>query len=90
MQDGDCSYEIKRQLLLGRKAMTNVDSILKRRDITLLTKAGLVGLQRKLSTIELMFLNCGAGENSRKSLGVQGEPTSPSLRKSVLNIHWKD
>ena len=36
--DGDCSHEIKRHLLLGRKAMTNLDSILKRRDITLLTK----------------------------------------------------
>ena len=36
--DGDCSYEIKRQLLLGRKGMTNIDSILKSRDITLLTK----------------------------------------------------
>ena len=35
--DGDCSHEIKRRLLLGRKAMTNLDSILKRRDITLLT-----------------------------------------------------
>ena len=36
--DGDCSHEIKRHLLLGRKAMTNLDSILKRRDITLPTK----------------------------------------------------
>ena len=36
--DGDCSHEIKRHLLLGRKAMTNLDSILKSRDITLLTK----------------------------------------------------
>ena len=36
--DGDCSYEIKRHLLLGREAMTNPDSILKTRDITLLTK----------------------------------------------------
>ena len=36
--DGDCSHEIKRCLLLGRKAMTNLDSILKSRDITLLTK----------------------------------------------------
>ena len=36
--DGDCSHEIKRRLLLGRKAMTNLDSILKSRDITLLTK----------------------------------------------------
>ena len=37
--DGDCSHEIKRHLLLGRKAMTNLDSILKSRDITLLTKS---------------------------------------------------
>ena len=40
--DGDCSHEIKRCLLLGRKAMTNLDSILKSRDITLLTKVHLV------------------------------------------------
>ena len=40
--DGDCSHEIKRYLLLGRKAMTNLDSILKSRDITLLTKVYLV------------------------------------------------
>ena len=40
--DGDCSHEIKRRLLLGRKAMTNLDSILKRRDITLPTKVHLV------------------------------------------------
>ena len=40
--DGDCSHEIKRCLLLRRKAMTNLDSILKRRDITLLTKVHLV------------------------------------------------
>ena len=40
--DGDCSHEIKRHLLLGRKSMTNLDSILKRRDITLPTKVHLV------------------------------------------------
>ena len=40
--DGDCSHEIKKRLLLGRKAMTNLDSILKRRDITLPTKVRLV------------------------------------------------
>ena len=40
--DGDCSHEIKRRLLLGREAMTNLDSILKRKDITLLTKVHLV------------------------------------------------
>ena len=40
--DGDCSYEIKRHLLFGRKAMTNLDSILKSRDITLSTKVFIV------------------------------------------------
>ena len=41
-EDGDCSHEIKRLLLLGRKAMTNIDSVLKSRDITLATKVHLV------------------------------------------------
>ena len=40
--DGDCSHEVKRHLLLGRKVMTNLDSILKSRDITLLTKVNLI------------------------------------------------
>ena len=40
--DGDCSHEIKRHLLLGRKAMTNLDSVLKSKDITLPTKVGIV------------------------------------------------
>ena len=40
--DGDCCHEIKRHLLLGRKAMANLDSILKSRDVTLLTKVGIV------------------------------------------------
>ena len=76
--DGDCSHEIERRLLLGRKVMTNLDSILKSRDITLSTKVRLVkakffqwscmdvrvGLQRKLSSEELMLLNCGVGEDS--------------------------
>ena len=37
-----------------------------------------------------MLLNCGVGEDSWESLGLQGDPTSPSKRKSVLNIHWRD
>ena len=41
-EDGDCSHKIKRCLLLGRKAMTNLDSVLKSRDITLLTKVHIV------------------------------------------------
>ena len=76
--DGDCSHEIKRYLLLGRKVMTNLDSILKSRDITLPTKVCLVKTMvfpvviygcesctiKKLSTKELMLLNCGVGEDS--------------------------
>ena len=49
-----------------------------------------VGLQRKLSAEELMLLNCGVGEDSWEFLGLQGDPTSPSYRKSVLNGHWKN
>ena len=72
--DGDCSHEIKRCLLLGRKVMTNLDSIFKSRDITLPTKICLIkavvfpvvmyGCYRKLSAKELMLLNCGVGEDS--------------------------
>ena len=52
--DGDCSHEIKRHLLLGRKAMTNLDSILKSRDITLLTKVPLV----KTTVFPLVVYGC--------------------------------
>ena len=77
--DGDCSHEIKRHLLLGRKAMTNLDSILKSRDITWATMVcivkaivffpvGMYGCEswtvRRLSAEELMLLNCGVGEDS--------------------------
>ena len=53
--DGDCSHEIKRQLLLGRKAITNVDSILKSRDVTLPTKVCLV------KAIVLMYVTSSHG-----------------------------
>ena len=83
--DGDCSHEIKR--LLGRKVMTNVDSILKGRDITLPAKVHLVKAMifpvvmygRESWTIKkLMLFNCGVGDDSLESLGLQGNPTSPS------------
>ena len=84
--DGDCTHEIKKHMLLGRKAMTNLDILLKSKDITLLTKVHLVKAMvfpvvrpyRKLSTEELMLLNCGVGEDSWESLGLQGDPTSQS------------
>ena len=73
--DGDCSHEIKRRLLLGRKVMSNLDSIFKSRDITLPTKVRLVkamvfpvlmyGCESwTVSAKELMLLNCGVGEDS--------------------------
>ena len=76
--DGDCSHEIKRCLLLGRKVKTNLDSILKSRDITLPTKVHLVKAVvlpvvmyeceswtiKKLSAEEMMLLNCRVGEDS--------------------------
>ena len=49
-----------------------------------------VQLYTKLSTKELMLLNCGVEEESWESLGLQGDPTTPSKRKSVLNMHWRD
>ena len=87
--DGDCSHEIKRCLLLGRKLWSTC--ILKSRDITLPTKVCLVKVMVfpvvmygyeswtiKLSAEELMLLNCDVGEDSWESLGLQGDPTSPS------------
>ena len=76
--DGDCSHEIKRYLLLGRKAVANLDSILKSRDITLPTEVHMVKTMvfpvvtygceswtiKRLTAEELILLHCGAGENS--------------------------
>ena len=75
--DGDCSHEIKRHLLLGRKVMTSLNSILKSRDITLLTKVGIVkGMVfpvvmyrceswtiKKAEHQRIDALNCDAGED---------------------------
>ena len=49
-----------------------------------------VGLWRKLNTNELMLLNCGVGEDSWESLGLQGDPTSPFWRRSALGFLWKE
>ena len=76
--NSDCRDEIKRHLLLGKKAMTSLDSIVKNRDITLLTKVCTVKAMvfpvvmygceswtiRRLSAEELMFSNCGVGKDS--------------------------
>ena len=89
--DGDYSHEIKRRLLLGRKVMTNLDSILKSRDITLPTKVHVV----KAMVFPVVMYGCESwtvkkaehrridafelcvGEDSCESLGLQGDPTSP-------------
>ena len=90
--DGDCSHEIKRHLLLGRKIMTSLDSILKSRDMTLPTKVHLVKAMvlpvviygcngwsiKKADHQRIDALKCGVGENSWESLRMKGEKTSPS------------
>ena len=94
----NCTHEIKSSLFLERKALTNLDSILKGRDMTLLTKARMVKAKgfpvimcgcdswikekkkkkKRLNAKELMLLNCGPGEDSWESLGMQGYQTSGS------------
>ena len=85
--DGDCSHKTKRRLLLRRKAMTNLGSILISRDITLPTKVCLVkalvfpvamhGCEswtiKKAKHWRINALNCGVGEDSWESLGLQGD-----------------
>ena len=88
--DGDCSHEIKRCLLLRRKVMTNLDSILKSRDITLSTKVHIVKAMvfpvvtygyeswniKKAKSQRTMLLNCGVGKDSWEYLVLQGDQTS--------------
>ena len=101
--DGDCSHEIRRQLLLGRKAMTNLDSILKSRDITFLTKVCLF----KAVAFPVVMYRCESwtikkAQHQRTdafelwcwrrllSVPLTARRSNQSiLKKSVLNIHWK-
>ena len=101
--DGDCIHEIKRRLLLGRKVMTNLDSILKSRDITLPTKFCLV----KAMVFPVVMYGCESWTIEkaecwridafklwcwRRLLRVPWTARRSNqsiLRKSVLNIHWK-
>ena len=103
--DGDCSHEIKRHFLFGRKVMTNLDTILKSRDITLPTKVCLV----KGMVFPVVMYGCESwtvkkAECQRidafemwcwrrlfwESLGLQGDPTSPFWRRSALGFLWKE
>ena len=83
--DGDCSHEIRRRLLLGKKVMTNLDSLLKSRDITFSTKVCLIKAMllpvvmcgcesltlKKAESQRIDALNCGVGEDSLESLRQQ-------------------
>ena len=101
--DGDCSHEIKRHLLLGRKAMTNLDSILKSRDITLSTKVHLV----EAMVFPVVMYGCESWTTRnaecqridafelwcwRRLLRVPwtARRSNQSILKSALDIHWKD
>ena len=102
--DGDCSHEIKRRLLLGRKSMTNLDSILKSRDITLPTKVQLV----KAIVFLVVMYGCESwtikkAEHRktdafelrcwRRVLRVPWTARRSNqsiLKESDLNVHWKD
>ena len=102
--DGGCSHDIKRHLLLGRKAMTNLDSVLKTRDITLLTKVCLV----KAPVFPVVMYGCEhctvkKAEHQRidafelwcwrRLLRVPWTARRSNqsiLKASILNIHWKD
>ena len=102
--DGDCSHEIKRHLLLGRKVMTKLDNIFKSRDITLPTKVRLV----KAMVFPVVMYGCESwtvkkAEHWRTDAfelwcwrrlltvpGLQGDPTSPFWRRSALGFLWKE
>ena len=101
--DSDCSHKTKSLFLIGRKAITNLDSILKSRDIALPTKVHIVKAMVfplvmyryenwagkktehwKIDAFKLVL------EKTLESLGLQGDQTSQSYRKSTVNIYWKD
>ena len=92
--DGDCSHKIRRCLLLGRKAMTNLDCMLKSRDITLPTYVHLVKAMVFLVIMyvceswtehQLMLLNCGVGEDSWETLGLKEiQPVHPEGNQSWI------
>ena len=102
--DGDCSHEIKRRLLLGGKVMTNLDSILKSRDIPLPTKVRLVKAMvfpvviygceswtvKKAECWRIDAFELWCWEDSWESLGLQGDSTSPFWRRSALGFLWKE
>ena len=81
--DGDCSHEIKRCLLLGRKAMTNLDSILKSRDITLSTKVHLV----KVMVFPVVMYGCESW-TIKKAEHQRIDAFELWCWKRLLRVHW--
>ena len=102
--DGDCSHEIKRCLLLGRKAMTNLDIVLKSRDITLPTKVHIVKAMvfpvamygceswtiKKADCQRIDAFELWYWRTLESPLDQQRDQTCKSQEKLTLNIHWKD
>ena len=101
--DDDCSHDIKRPLLLGRKVMTNLDSIFKSRDITLPTKVRLIKAMvfpvvmygceswtvKKAEHQRIDALNCGVGEDLRV-LWLARRSNQSILKEISPGVHWKD
>ena len=85
LADGDCSHEIKRHLLLGRKVMTNLDSILKSRDITLLTKVCLV----KAMVFTVVMYGCESW-TIKKAECWRTDPFELQCWKRLLRIFWTE
>ena len=101
--DGNCSHEIKKRLLLGRKAMINLESVLKSRDITLHTKVctvkvvGFPVISYGCESWTIKNAECQRTDASElcwrillRVLWTARDQTSQSKRKSTLNFHWKD
>ena len=102
--DGDCSHEIKRRLLLGRKVMSNLDSTLKSRDITLPTKVRLIKAMvfpvvmyaceswtlEKAECRRIVAFELWCWRRLLKVPWIARRSNQYILKKSVLNIHWKD
>ena len=102
--DGDCSHEIKRRLLLGRKVMTNLDSIFKSRDITLSTKVHLVKAMvfpvvmygykswtvKKAESRRIDAFELWCCRRLLKVLWTARRSNQSILKETVLSVHWKD
>ena len=102
--DGDCSHKIKRLFLLGRKALTNLDSILKSRDVTMLMKVHIVKTMiflvvmyrceswtiKKAACQKLMLPNCGAGEDKSPLDSKDSKPVSSKGNQPWISIGKSD